>query len=354
MKNLRKTKIISLVILANVLFVNFAFAQVIPPIQVDPDSANQFPGGNTQVDITSAELQAMAKKRDELIKRWDKSENITADLTAYKNQCKAIGDKLARATGTIINSSWNTQFNEQTFYCNWGIYRGTSTIPDSLGRNIKVEFNSQWQPEISRIAIMTGKDIYSTKSIYEAQVKAAQEANTQKQNANPISQVIGWILDIILNTIAAAILMLASIAGKLLDWSFYVTNTASGPTMVPRVWSIVRDLMNMVFILALIVISLGTILRLKEYSGNTGKLVLNLILMALLINFSKVIAETLILASDKVMGLFLANVHLKDIFSTLSLVVTNNQGLEGYFAGGTGGALARSFLPSFFFSHLFY
>ena len=57
-------------------------------------------------------------------------------------------------------------------------------------------------------------------------------------------------------------------------------------------WGVVRDICNMFFILILLVISFGTILRLENYSAK--RLLPKLLIMAVLINFSKFIAGIMI------------------------------------------------------------
>jgi len=53
-------------------------------------------------------------------------------------------------------------------------------------------------------------------------------------------------------------------------------------------WSVVRDICNMFFVLILLVIAFGTILRLQNYRMN--RLLGKLIIMIVLVNFSKMIA----------------------------------------------------------------
>lgn len=67
-------------------------------------------------------------------------------------------------------------------------------------------------------------------------------------------------------------------------------------------WPIVRDLMNMVFIIALLIIAAGTVLRLQNYRYN--RLLGKLIIMAVLVNFSKFIAVFLLQFAQIVMLTF--------------------------------------------------
>lgn len=75
-----------------------------------------------------------------------------------------------------------------------------------------------------------------------------------------------------------------------------------GVPAVEKGWAIVRDVCNMFFIVVLLIISFGTILRLENYRYN--RLLARLIVMAVLVNFSKFIAGFLIDFAQVVMLTF--------------------------------------------------
>jgi len=75
-----------------------------------------------------------------------------------------------------------------------------------------------------------------------------------------------------------------------------------GVDAVEKGWAIVRDVCNMFFIVVLLIIAFGTILRLENYRYN--RLLARLIIMAVLVNFSKFIAGFLIDFSQVVMLTF--------------------------------------------------
>src|SRR3989344_1999232 len=79
------------------------------------------------------------------------------------------------------------------------------------------------------------------------------------------------------------------------------TNIA-GPTILAG-WTVVRDLVNMFFILILIVIGFATILHIESY--NYKRLLVKLIIMAMLVNFSMVIARIIIDLANVVQFTFL-------------------------------------------------
>ncbi len=113
------------------------------------------------------------------------------------------------------------------------------------------------------------------------------------------------------------------LSGKILDMSIYYTlNLSDLLTHVPVVdigWKIFRDLANIFFIFILLWVAIGTILGLV--SGKTKEMLLNLIIVALLMNFSLFITKAVIDGSN-IVALHFYN-----------LIVTPN---EGNTVGSTG------------------
>jgi len=95
-------------------------------------------------------------------------------------------------------------------------------------------------------------------------------------------QGFGWIIYVIVFTIG-------KFTSFLLGWLFQVAsfNKFIDIDTVIKGWVIVRDLCNMFFILILLIIAFATILRIESY--NYKKLLPKLLIMAVLINFSKTI-----------------------------------------------------------------
>ncbi len=124
-------------------------------------------------------------------------------------------------------------------------------------------------------------------------INAEIQDRLDREKAGPMSRAIGWFLNAVLSVITSAILWFTALAGTVfvtaLDWIL----GSSTPQAILIGWTIARDISNTFFILILIVIALGTILRVKDYS-EYGHLLGELVLMAILVNFSYTIATTLI------------------------------------------------------------
>jgi len=104
--------------------------------------------------------------------------------------------------------------------------------------------------------------------------------------AQILVSVIGWVLSFVM--------------GILIYISQY--NNFIGSRVVEVGWVIVRDICNMFFVIVLLVIAFATILKLENYSYK--KWLPKLILMAILINFSKTICGIIIDAAQIVMLTF--------------------------------------------------
>lgn len=159
-----------------------------------------------------------------------------------------------------------------------------------------------------------------------------------------VSNFAGKIVSSITSIINFALTGLVGVAGKIMISSI---NSSIGlgtnqPGIVLTGWRIIRDLMNMFFILALIVLSLGTILRIENYSAR--KYILRLVIMALLINFSLVIATTIVAAFDMLIKIFIPFGGFRDITATLVNIIK-----VGWTAQGFGNAAISGVASVVFF-----
>ncbi len=92
-------------------------------------------------------------------------------------------------------------------------------------------------------------------------------------------------------------------------------------------WEIVRNICNILFIIAIIAMGLGTLLRFENYQWR--HLIVQLVIAALLVNFSLVIAQAILAFADTIQSQFLPN--NVDVIRSLArdLMVTNTQNALG-------------------------
>ncbi|MBU2081122.1 hypothetical protein KJ962_00210 [Patescibacteria group bacterium] len=109
------------------------------------------------------------------------------------------------------------------------------------------------------------------------------------------------ILGHLLSAIISALGLILTVLIKILVWVCSQSNFI-GSAAVSNGWKIVRDLCNMFFILILLIISFATMLRMPNYEWK--KLLPKLLLMAILINFSKTICGLIIDAAQIIMLTF--------------------------------------------------
>jgi len=103
-----------------------------------------------------------------------------------------------------------------------------------------------------------------------------------------------WAFDVVKEVIAPLLLSIMQLLGKALVVLIEILigvaqyNDFINAPAVTTGWEVIRDVCNMLFIIILLVIAFGTIMRLENYKYN--KLLSTLIIMAILVNFSKMIA----------------------------------------------------------------
>lgn len=145
------------------------------------------------------------------------------------------------------------------------------------------------------------------------------------------------VLGITQNFVKAAIRM---------DAKYYDLNNS----FINRGWKMMRDLCNLFFLLVLLFIAFCTILQIEKY--NAKKNLLTLILMALLINFSKPIAIFIFDGSQLMMQWFLRDGG--DIFNKLGTVSHIGDLLTDFIKGGAGGQdLIAGFLVGIVFTFIY-
>lgn len=283
-------KVVSIVLLANFGLANLVFAQAAPG---DPGFV-----GPVQPTIPQSFGRADLEKAQ--------GNNNAATTPAA---CATFSTLVKDVTGGTLLAAWRKEkdrFKKDIYTC------------DLYGKDVKVAADGsvdldelgKRDPSIKYLQTslsLGGRQV--TGSIITKDNWAAKQSDAQKtaESAAGTSDIVGWVLNAVLNIVASALGVLTAIAGAIMDSAIkqiiYITEA---PQVVKIGWAVVRDISNMFFILILIVISLGIILRLKDYQ-EYGHLITQLILMAILVNFSLVIAQTITNAVNFVAGIFAPN-----------------------------------------------
>lgn len=110
-------------------------------------------------------------------------------------------------------------------------------------------------------------------------------------------KVIGGLIGMIISGLGLILVLVMKVLVSVAQYSNFIASPA-----VENGWVLVRDVCNMFFVLILLIIAFATILKLENYSYK--KWLPKLILMAILINFSKTICGLLIDVAQVVMLTF--------------------------------------------------
>lgn len=331
--------IVTVLVLANLLFANFAIGQLGGPnatIGPAPSTATATSGTVTKSDIENID-NLVKTYRDLLVQKNNKNDSAVVQARQQAQAaCGQLSSKIYPATPNISGKS-----GVGSYIAIW--------IPGPpegcvFGRVYKVNTDGtvDWRYDDTAIGLWNeikgGKDVSTAPFLERA--KAVAGVSGPAEGVNPLSQVVNWILTTVANVITSVLLGLAALAGYILSVVTDEVTAATQPDMVLIGWTFVRDFMNMFFIVALIAMALATILQIENY--NWKHILRNLIIMALLINFSKIIAETLISFSDMITQIFISASGLKNLGVTIgnmfSGLVTEGNGVAGFFVSGSGGA----------------
>ena len=125
--------------------------------------------------------------------------------------------------------------------------------------------------------------------------------------AGAVLSVISAVLSILIYLAVWLAALAGSFMDSILHWDmFYTKCTAAVPAdvcFIDVAWKVMRDLVNTLLIISLVIIALFTILGSREYG--VGKALIPFIVVALLVNFSRVFVGVVVDLSNVVMQIFL-------------------------------------------------
>jgi len=148
----------------------------------------------------------------------------------------------------------------------------------------------------------------------------------------------GWATDIMTGILSRFIWALGLILALVIHGLIYIASYQEFITSpaVSYGWAMVRDVSNMFFVVILMIIAFGTILHLENY--NYKKWLPKLILMAILINFSKTICGLLIDLAQVVMLTFVnafkdvGSANIADMLGITKIVTMADNGGDSSFS----------------------
>jgi hypothetical protein len=122
--------------------------------------------------------------------------------------------------------------------------------------------------------------------------------------SSTLGAIINGITTLILNLVEQAISFFAGLFDKFIQWQ--TNNAVYGVVVVDQSWTIIRNFVNMFFILILIIMAFGTIFDLPNYKWQ--HLLAPFLIAALLVNFSLTIGQYIITIANGLSGIFLKQI----------------------------------------------
>lgn len=153
--------------------------------------------------------------------------------------------------------------------------------------------------------------IISTTNIAEA-FPAPNWPNPFEAIFGGLAEVAGSVIKAVLNLIFVALSQIAYFSAKILDFFvFYsIGSDAYRSTFVEAAWGTVRDVANIFFLLGLLYVAIQIVLDIGV--SEKKKMIGNIIVMALLVNFSLFATQVVIDASNIVARVFYSQIESKD------------------------------------------
>lgn len=173
---------------------------------------------------------------------------------------------------------------------------------------------------------------------------------------SPLTSLLGFIVGTVNYLIGVIGSIFVQIGAYLIDWGIAINTNIVNDSFVARGFGVTLDIVNLGFVLAIILISFATILRLESY--DMKKMLWKLIVAALLVNFSLTIAGVFLdftgvfsqFFIDRVGGATGFSTALTNAFQPQNLLETSGKGLE---AIGNDLNNMASIIASLFFTVFF-
>ena len=195
---------------------------------------------------------------------------------------------------------------------------------------------------------LSGSDVFWVEGPpTEASVEAEAQVNPVRNSGTPgfwesilngfFAQIVSWILSFVS--------LLTGLAGGLLNGIIYYTivkisDNYNNLTPIQEAWKVIRDISNMAFIFVLLYASIKTILG---QGSDTKKLIINVVVVAAVINFSMFFTRVIIDTSNIVALQFYSGV-VKGPSDDLGASILRATHLESLYGPSTTGGGAQALL----------
>jgi len=127
-------------------------------------------------------------------------------------------------------------------------------------------------------------------------------------SSGTLGAIVNGITTLILTFVKTAISFFADLFDKFIRWQ--TDNAIYGVVVVDQSWTIIRNFVNMFFILILIIMAFGTIFDIPNYGWKSGQppMIVSFLISALLVNFSLTIGQYIIAVANGLSGVFLKQI----------------------------------------------
>jgi len=144
---------------------------------------------------------------------------------------------------------------------------------------------------------------------------------------------------IILQFLAMLLEAVSFLFSKIVDPKVFSTVIGTNP-VVYNTWAMVRDTLNIAFILTLLFSAFCTVFQVEKFGYK--KILLTLVIMALLVNFSFPISRVIIDFSNVIMYYFINNLGIGTKASSIFPTIAENSAIANIIAAGNAGTDASS------------
>lgn len=222
----------------------------------------------------------------------------------------------------------------------WGL--DSNSVFEDISKEIYVEFFNT--PAEAQSAIDQNKPAPTGVPGYGSNTGSGKTENTGSGLLGLLNTIIQAILGLIQEFIYAVFFwLIAPLIQSMLSVHPY---TDTFVAVIYPGWEVIRNLCNIFFILALIIIAMATLFRVDSYKFKD--LIIQLIIAALLVNFSLVIAQVILGLADTVQAQFLpANVTVIRSLAA-DLMVTNYRSAVFQSSFASQGTFSATVQPLFY------